>query len=189
MTPRPHRAHRSAGSAKDGKFSIICTVLHCCIMYEHPPWQQLFPFFALHHAVVTLCLRALCGRGVMCRFALGVRRCFTTYIWNVTHEFADEDILRTTQEGHHFREGSRRQNWGRQQKCQNWLVLTPRPHRRRDAAHHVMQHLGNHCCQLGCSHTQCTAACVNSLTDNSSFLDVALRDALLAAHATCVSGA
>ena len=51
-------------STKNGKFSIINTVLCCCIMCEHPPWQQLIPFFALHHADVTLCLtslRALCG--------------------------------------------------------------------------------------------------------------------------------
>ena len=33
-------------SAKNGTFSIICTVLCCCTMREHPPWQQLFPFVA-----------------------------------------------------------------------------------------------------------------------------------------------
>ncbi len=33
-------------------------------MCEHPPWQQWFPFFALRHADVMLCLRALCGPGV-----------------------------------------------------------------------------------------------------------------------------
>ncbi len=48
-------------SAKNGKLSIVCTVLHsaaqrccCCIMCEHPPWQQLFPFVALRHADVML---------------------------------------------------------------------------------------------------------------------------------------
>ncbi len=27
---------------------------YCCSVCEHPPWQQLFPFFALCHADVTL---------------------------------------------------------------------------------------------------------------------------------------
>ena len=46
-------------------------------------------------------------------------------------------------------------------------ALTPWPHRRRVDV-----------CQLGCSHTQRTAACVNSLTDNSGFQGIALRDVL-----------
>ncbi len=42
-------------------FALCCCC--CCTRCEHPPWQQLFPFFALHHAGVTLCLcvnRASC---------------------------------------------------------------------------------------------------------------------------------
>ncbi len=51
-------------SGKNGKCSIICTVLCCCTMCEHSPWQQLFPFSALCHADVMLCLCTLCGWGV-----------------------------------------------------------------------------------------------------------------------------
>ncbi len=47
--PHPHR--------------VRCSTAQCTVC-EHHPWQQLFPFFALHHAGVTLRLRALCGRGV-----------------------------------------------------------------------------------------------------------------------------
>ena len=65
-------------------------------------------------------------------------------------------------------------------------LLTPHPHRMRDAARHVTQGLGNHCCQLGCSHTQRAAVGVNIPTDNSGFQDVALRDALH--HIVCVAG-
>ena len=36
--------------------------------------------------------------------------------------------------------------------------LPPHPHRLRDAARHITQHLGNHCCLLHSSHTQCAAA-------------------------------
>ncbi len=45
----------TCGNTKNGNFSIICTVLHCCTMCEHPPWQQLFPFVELCHVDVTLC--------------------------------------------------------------------------------------------------------------------------------------
>ena len=38
--------------------------------------------------------------------------------------------------------------------------VKPRPHRRREAVHHATR-LGNHCCQLDCSHTQHAAVCVN----------------------------
>ncbi len=57
----------------------------------------------------------------------------------------------------------------------------------RSTAHHVMQCFGNHCCQLGCSHTQRAAVCVNSLTDNCGFQDIAFRDTLH--HVVCVAGA
>ncbi len=69
--------------------------------------------------------------------------------------------------------------------------VTARPHRQRDAAGHVMQWLGNHCYQLGCSHTQHAAVCANNPTENSGFQDIAFRDVLplCAAYATCVGGA
>ena len=57
-------------------------------------------------------------------------------------------------------------------------LLTPRPHRRHEAARHPTQRLGNHCCQLGCSHIQCAAVCVNTSIDNNGFQDIALRDPL-----------
>ncbi len=52
-------------SVKNGEFSIICTVLLCYTMCEHSPWQQLFLFFKLPHADITLRLRTLCGGGLI----------------------------------------------------------------------------------------------------------------------------
>ncbi len=49
-------------STKNGKFSIICFCF--CLLCEHTPWQQLFPFFVLHHTDVTLCFtRSVWTRG------------------------------------------------------------------------------------------------------------------------------
>ncbi len=52
LRPRPHRACCSAAqhSTKNGKFSIICTVVDSdALCVNTPPWQQLVPFLALHH--------------------------------------------------------------------------------------------------------------------------------------------
>ncbi len=57
LAPRPHRARGSAAQRKMENFplfALCCSVLLLLHMCEHPPWQQLFPFVALHHADVTL---------------------------------------------------------------------------------------------------------------------------------------
>ena len=64
LTPAHTGRVAAQHSVKNGKFSIICTVLCCCTRCEHPPWQPLFPFSVLRHTNVTLRLRALCGRGI-----------------------------------------------------------------------------------------------------------------------------
>ncbi len=51
------------GNMKNGKFAIICFCCCFSLQCEDSHWQQLFPFSTLRHADVTLCLRALCGRG------------------------------------------------------------------------------------------------------------------------------
>ncbi len=64
-----------------------------------------------------------------------------------------------------------------------WMTL--RPGHTDDVMQRAMQRLGNHCCQLWCSHTQRAAVGVNSLSDDSGFQVIALPTA----HATCVGGA
>ena len=90
LTPCPHRVRCS--TAQRNKWKIL-HYLHsaaqwycCCTMCEHSPWQQLFPFFALHHTDVTL-RYALC---VGVTFGLGnphprlaSHMCSHILIWNV----------------------------------------------------------------------------------------------------------
>ncbi len=46
--------------------------------------QQLFPFVALHHANVTLCLRTLCGRGARVFWVRYVRESYSSHTYD-TH--------------------------------------------------------------------------------------------------------
>ena len=61
--PLIHTGCVMRGSAKNGYHLHVQCCYCCCTICKHPPWR-LFPFFVLRHADVTLCLRALCGRGI-----------------------------------------------------------------------------------------------------------------------------
>ncbi len=65
LTPPPIHTGRSR------KMDIFIICFCCCFsfLFEHPPWQQLFPFFVQRHTDVTLCLTCCVWTGRDTRLA------------------------------------------------------------------------------------------------------------------------